>query len=59
MVVEEAAAATGAQYTAYRVRRDVYPQFDAVLEKHWKPYLDGEIDLNEAARRTIAAAAGM
>jgi len=59
MVVEEAAAAAGARYTAYRVRRDVYPQFDAVLEEHWKPYLDGEIDLDEAARRTIAASARM
>jgi hypothetical protein len=59
MVVEEAAAAAGARYTAYRTRQDVYPQFESVLEEHWRPYLEGEIDLDEAARRTIAASAGM
>ena len=58
IVVEEAAAAGGTEYTAYRERHDVYPEYTSVLDEHWKSYLDGEIGLDEAARRVIAASTG-
>jgi hypothetical protein len=58
-VIEEEAADAGIEYSAYRVRQGVYPEYESVLAEHWKPYLDGEIGLDEAARRTVAASAAM
>lgn len=45
-------------YTPYAIQNGVYdrgwPGALPVLEKDWRPYLDGEIDLKEAARRVAA-----
>ncbi len=36
----------------------VFPQFHTALQQHWPPYLEGQVSLQEAARRLVAATSG-
>lgn len=59
-VVRQALAARGIEYVPYVYANGLFergwPQLRVPLETHWRPYVDGQIALDEAVRRVVAAA---
>lgn len=54
-VVQDVAAAQGVEYEPYWLRTGIFTQFEAAIRQHWQPYLDGQVDLDEAALCLIRA----
>ena len=54
-IVEEMAAAAGDDYTAYYVRRGIFPEVAPILEAHWTPYLYRDATMEEAALAVLSA----
>ncbi|HEV8630530.1 MAG TPA: hypothetical protein VGV61_09465 [Thermoanaerobaculia bacterium] len=58
-VVRQALAARGVDYTPYLYATGLFdrawPQLEAPVETHWRPYVDGKASLDDAVRRVIAA----
>lgn len=58
-VVRQALAERGIEYVPYVYANGLFerawPQLRAPLETHWRPYVDGQIGLDEAVRRVVAA----
>jgi hypothetical protein len=58
-VVRQALAARSIDYTPYLyatgLMERAWPQFKAPLDIHWRPYIDGKVDLNDAVKQVVTA----
>jgi len=58
-VVRETLAARKIDYVAYLYSTGLFdrawPQFRLPVEREWKPYVDGQVTLDQAVSRLIAA----
>jgi hypothetical protein len=58
-VVRQALAERGIAYEPYVYANGLFerawPQLRAPLELHWRPYVDGQVALNEAVRQVVAS----
>lgn len=61
-VVRQALAERGIAYVPYVYANGLFerawPQLRAPLEQHWRPYVDGQVALDEAVRQVVAAVPG-
>lgn len=53
--MQELAARQGVDYVPYWIAHDLYTEYRQPIREHWQPYLNGGVEMEQAALGLIRA----